>query len=188
MTLKGLLALDVLRLTMCTNKPSGDLITMSCDVFLSYTREKHCEELWRQLQTELQLKAGRSVTIFKDTEAIRTGDNWRKVLSDELESAKIFLFLLSVPWIQSKECIQEYKIFKKTMTNKKTMFPIEWVPVDDAFLEPGQRILNKEIQQLNRRFSWADLRHRSMDSYEVKSTIANMANELAADLKLARAP
>jgi hypothetical protein len=157
---------------------------MPCDIFLSYTREKDpfVGSLWGKLQDQVRLRAGRSASIFKDTEGIMTGDNWSDVLISEVKSAKIFLFLLSVPWIQSDWCVKEYKLFKESMTPKKKLFPIEWVPVNEAFLSDSQKILNKEIQKLQVRFKWKDLQNRSLESDDVKITIGNMADELADDL------
>jgi hypothetical protein len=70
---------------------------------------------WKRLQNELQQRVGTSTTIFKDTEDIEVGATWSHVLVENLNSAKVLLFLLSPTWLMSEWCVKEYSTFKEAM-------------------------------------------------------------------------
>jgi hypothetical protein len=129
------------------------------------------------------------VDIFKDTEGIKTGDDWQDVLNSNLDSARIFLFLLSVQWLQSKWCNLEYKIFTERMKvdQMKKLFPVEWVAVDDRFLNDDQKLLNKEIRK-EQLFDFKHLQNRQFESAEVNSAIVDLADRITEYLGSIRAP
>ena len=119
---------------------------MTCDVFLSYTRIKAQYEdvitpFWKRLQSELQQRAGTSTTIFKDTEDIEVGATWSDVLVENLNSAKVLLFLLSPTWLMSEWCVKEYSTFKEAMArdSRKKVFPVLWTTIDTRDLNEDQK-------------------------------------------------
>jgi TIR domain len=119
---------------------------MTCDVFLSYTRIKAQYEdvitpFWKRLQNELQQSVGTSTAIFKDTEDIEVGATWSDVLVENLNSAKVLLFLLSPTWLMSEWCVKEYSTFKEAMArdSRKKVFPVLWTTIDTRDLNEDQK-------------------------------------------------
>jgi len=75
------------------------------EIFISYAHED--KKVRQKLEKHLQaLHRQGFVSIWTDS-AIQPGDRWRKVLEDKLNSARVFILLVSADFIASDFCYTE---------------------------------------------------------------------------------
>jgi hypothetical protein len=53
-----------------------------------------------------------SFAVWRDTEALRTGDRWDERIDQQLRSADILIILLTPSWLQSDYCRREFLVFE----------------------------------------------------------------------------
>ncbi len=86
------------------------------DVFFSYKRQKSTE-IWylgvkEKLEIWLEQELQRNVTIFYDTEDIRSGMRWRQKIASALSESRCMVCLWSPLYFRSKWCVAEWQTFE----------------------------------------------------------------------------
>lgn len=83
------------------------------DLFISYRRainegpDRWVSSFQKALHLSLKQLVGDKVVIWRDEEQLHTGDNWRDKLVEALESAAIYLAIISRTYLESRECRNE---------------------------------------------------------------------------------
>jgi hypothetical protein len=87
----------------------------------------------------VQQKTGKKLTVFQDKRDIHGGDKWADILTNELDSAKLLIILLSPTWLNRKWCRKEYTLFCKSGSSQalRPIFPLLWDEVLDHHIEKG---------------------------------------------------
>lgn len=84
--------------------------------FLSYSHADDSEfavvdALVSKLKAFVRAKSGRELEVFVDRESIGWGENWRSKISGSVESATVFIPLLSANYLSSEPCREEFLAF-----------------------------------------------------------------------------
>jgi hypothetical protein len=166
---------------------------MANEVFLSYTRIKESKEhlitaFHDRLQQKLKEKTRSTVTIFIDTENLTPGAKYSEEIKGALEKEKIFLFLLSQTWIESRWCVQEYECFVESMRDNqnKALLPILWTRVRESFFTEKEIALFNEVSQYQRvgkEINWERLKFFNGESPDADQAVLDLADELADTLE-----
>ena len=85
------------------------------DVFLSYRRDCTCQtwvdEIFYPLfQSYLSEALGYEASIFKDTEAIRTGSAWQSQLKNALAYSKVLVPIFIPSYFWHEYCVREFSV------------------------------------------------------------------------------
>jgi hypothetical protein len=87
------------------------------DIFVSYRHvsdesdEKWVTQFCRGLETMIDDLLEEKIKVWRDNEKIRAGDEWRPEIDKALESAAIFLAIISQSYFRSEVCRQEMDRF-----------------------------------------------------------------------------
>jgi TIR domain len=86
------------------------------DVFLSYSRKfPHLEwvdDIFLPLfQAYLSEACNKDVKIFKDTEEIHTGNDWRNKIRTSLVRSRVMVSVFSPAYFRSEWCVREFSVF-----------------------------------------------------------------------------
>lgn len=102
------------------------------DAFFSYKRDPQSDR-WHEIVKEklkfwLGMELNRpsdSITIFFDTEEIRTGARWQTKLSDALKRSKCIACVWSLYYFQSRWCVSEWRTFRdrEQLFNRELVLP-----------------------------------------------------------------
>src|SRR5689334_16818015 len=84
--------------------------------FLSYARADDeafgmVDPLVSKLKALVKVKTGRSLDVFVDRDSIGWGENWRDRLAESVESATVFLPLLTATYLEREACREEFLAF-----------------------------------------------------------------------------
>jgi hypothetical protein len=116
------------------------------DIFLSYKHvdgggDPWIDEFCESLRLEL-LKWLGQVSVFRDSadRALLPGDVWRQRLMQAVETAPVFLAVLTDPYFRSDECMEELGAFLGRLKGADKaaalrLVPVLRLPVDNAMLE-----------------------------------------------------
>lgn len=95
------------------------------EIFLSYSHKNKDDinELYDILTKKYKL------SLWKDTQSIRTGDDFREEIHHGILNAKIFLSCLSKDYIESKNCIKELKL-ANSLEKKCLLLVLESIDIE----------------------------------------------------------
>src|ERR1700692_597452 len=103
------------------------------EVFFSYKRDAESDAWHRTVMEKLRywLKQELNqleVSIFFDTEEIRTGMRWRAKISDALKVSKIIVCVWSPLYFQSAWCVSEWKTFaeRERVSGRELIIPASY--------------------------------------------------------------
>ena len=121
------------------------------DIFVSYRHvadtDPWMDVLCSSLKLELGKRLGR-VSMFRDSAALLAGDRWRDEIERLVQSSPVFLAVLSDPYFDSKECMEELSLFLKRLKSATdtgsapTLMPILRLPVDHP-------LMSRDLQPFN---------------------------------------
>jgi hypothetical protein len=161
---------------------------MGYDIFMSYTHVKDFNGavglFVEHLEPELYKKSGVIISVFHDKKDIKIGDEWKKFISAQLQSAKILLVLLSPTWLHSPECKWEYKEFLASMkpTTKKKIISLIWDPLENAILDAPHKKLLGEIKKYQL-LDWTSHQYDDFKVRDQQAALGELAGQLVAQLK-----
>lgn len=139
----------------------GYLPQFKNDLFVSYrrsanaTHDKWVDAFCNELRSSLNELVGRDVSIWRDSDQLRTGEAWRQDLHTAIEGTAIFLAVISRSYLQSDECRKELDEFLRCMKNAgnvpRKIFPVFKQPPNPEVPTPP------EVSALQRHefFQWA---------------------------------
>ena len=85
------------------------------DAFFSYKRNPQTDDWHSEVKKKLEFWVGqeinRKVSIFMDTEDIRTGNRWKQKLGDALKKSRCIVCIWSPYYFQSRWCVSEWSTF-----------------------------------------------------------------------------
>ena len=124
-----------------------------CDIFLSYrhvadeTDEKWITKFHEALETKIEDLLGEKVKIWRDKADIRAGDQWRPEIDRALESAAIFLAIISQSYFRSEVCRQEMDRFLGLYKQANDAAPRLILPI---FKQPPTTDVPPDINEFHR--------------------------------------
>lgn len=109
------------------------------DLFISYRRainegpDRWVSSFQQALHLNLRRLVGDNVTIWRDEEQLLTGDDWRDKLVEALESAAIYLAIISRTYLDSRECRNELDLMLDKLRSapgkgQRQIFPVFMQP------------------------------------------------------------
>ena len=124
-----------------------------CDIFVSYRHvadesdEKWVTQFCSGLETKLDELLGDQVRFWRDNEKIRAGDEWRPEIDKALESAAIFLAIISQSYFRSEVCRQEMDRFLGLYKQANEATPRLIFPI---FKQPPTLDVPPDINEIHR--------------------------------------
>ncbi len=123
------------------------------DIFVSYRHvadesdEKWVTRFCEGLKTRIEEMLGEKIEFWRDNVQLRAGDEWRPEIDKALESAAIFLAIISQSYFRSEVCRQEMDRFlglykQANETTPRLIFPI--------FKQPPTRDVPPDINEIHR--------------------------------------
>lgn len=161
------------------------MVARRYDAFWSYTRfdddndGRWLTDLRKALVTEIQALFGKRVEIFQDIDGIAWGERWGTKLANSLDNAVFLIPIITPSYFASEPCRQELKQFvdQENKTDfKESILPLYYIDtpqLQDEF-EKATDILAQQVAAHNY-IDIRQLRHRDINSYEVKQKLKELA-------------
>lgn len=139
--------------------PTATSITTEVSVFVSYARVddeatySRISKVVDDIATAYRSMTGRAVGIFKDTDSIEPGENWKDRIRLGLSASSIFLAFVSPAYLRSPMCRQELSEFTAFLATDSTMrlvVPLVFASVDRIERHFGDDELWQELSRRNR--------------------------------------
>jgi hypothetical protein len=152
--------------------------------FFSYSRDDDEDSngalsaLRDRIQREVRGQLGRSMKTFRlwqDKEAIAPGRLWEEEIKTAVRQAVFFIPIITPTVVRSPHCKFELESFlarEAELGRSDLVFPILYIRVPE--LEDSARQKNDPVLSIIARrqyLDWRDLRHRDVDSSDVKGAI-----------------
>lgn len=124
------------------------------DIFISYRhssnegQDKWVDTFCNRLEERLTEFVG-DITIWKDKTDLRAGDKWRPEIAEALDSAAIFLAIISRTYFESDVCRNELDQFLGRAKEAAEALPRRIVPIFKQPAKPGQD-MPQELAQIHR--------------------------------------
>lgn len=133
------------------------------DIFISYAHANNAEKdendkgwidhFYEKIMLGYQNTTGENLVFWLDQVALSCGDVLKKINDDGLENTKLFIPILSPPYIKSEWCRKEFLRFEELaresnslhINNKSRILPIILFPFED--IKPNG---NREIEEFDR--------------------------------------
>jgi len=135
-------------------RPAGAAPDMTdVEIFISHrSDDNRCGNVLRfreDLEKQLKLEGLHSPRVFLSSSDLPTGVSWQEELKDRLNSAQVFLALLSPGYFMSDVCSKEWRFFEKRMEldgrGTGLVQPVLWSPKAHLELPGGMQDLRFEI-------------------------------------------
>lgn len=170
----------------------------SNDIFISYRRainegpDRWVESFKAALELQLRQLVG-DVSIWRDEERIRTGDDWRQVLNEALAGAAIYVAIISRTYLDSRECRNELDLMlarlRQDAGKERRIFPIYKQPPKSEADMPSELAGTQRREFFQRRqdapLGFAELDARAED-HEFQTRLAWLAQEVTVALERLR--
>jgi hypothetical protein len=170
------------------------------DLFISYRRainegpDRWVSSFQKALHLSLKQLVGDKVVIWRDEEQLHTGDNWRDKLVEALESAAIYLAIISRTYLESRECRNELDLMLAMLRadlgkRQHRIFPVYVHPPRSGADVPAELQGTHHREFFERRddaplgFSELDARP---DCLEFQQRLARLAQEVTVALERLR--
>jgi hypothetical protein len=91
--------------------------------------------------------------IWRDKEKLKAGDHWNKEIERSIDSADVFIVLLTPKWISSAHCLKEFRAFEQMETARNSggyVIPIYGREIEGQakFLKPDQKDLLDRLNKI----------------------------------------
>ena len=118
-------------------------------------------------------------SVFQDKHHLSDGSHFPEALAAELNSADVFLALVSPAWLQSEWCRREFSIFTEDATNSLRLHkivPVLWVETPEI----DKRSLDLVARTMaNISYSdWRDLRYENWDNSDNQRQVGKLAESI----------
>ncbi len=159
--------------------------------FFSYSRDDDADfkgalsALRDGIYSELRARLGRSrkeFSLWQDKSAIALGTMWKSEIKKGIEQSFFFIPIITPSSIKSDYCKFEFELFlarEKALGRDDLIFPIIYIPVDALEDESKRRddpVLS--IVAERQRVDWHLLRHRGIDTTEVREKITAFCEDI----------
>jgi TIR domain len=117
--------------------------------------------------------------VFQD-KGIHVGDKWADILSNNLDSAKLLLILLSPTWLNSEWCRKEYTLFKSGSSQPlRPILPLIWDKILDHHVEKGSEAdtIFSELKAYQIR-DWTEFSEADWRSPDTNRAAGKLAEEI----------
>lgn len=153
-------------------------------------------ELLKAIEAEYELQTGTTLSVFKDTDSIGWGTNWRDCIEEALLNTAIFIPVLTPTYLKRPACLKELRdvcAFYKDHGIERGIYPIRFVDITRAlknFADDKLAILIGDTQGVN--FYEAGTRDPSSRAYadftsNIVSKIIEIDDELSQQHETGRA-
>jgi len=138
-------------------------------VFLSYAHAddknfSFVQPIKEGIQAFVKAKSGRDVNLFIDKESIGWGENWRERISEELQSALVFMPLLSASYLESEHCRDEFLTFySQSSVLGVTNLVLPILLFQSSLFEPGT---DDEIAKIAESLQYRLIEEPILDGYD----------------------
>lgn len=131
--------------------------------FYCYTRkdDRHTNGLLSQIRAELEkaieFKCGRHLEVFQDVDDISEGDEWQQKINMALDTATVFVPILTPSFFTSPYCLQELSRFREKLINtgnQGIILPIHFSEIKLVVLP-----LSEELLEFIKNLQWFDWTH-----------------------------
>jgi hypothetical protein len=165
--------------------------------FLSYARRDDAHEdgaltlLRQRISNELEVRLGRKVQVWQDTEAIPLGTKWEGRIPQAIAESAFFIPVISPSALNSPHCREELYAFldrEAELGRDDLVFPILYVPVSDI-AEADQRVRDVLEIIYDRQYAdWTKIRLMDGASAEVKQEIVRFSGAVVEALRKVSEP
>jgi hypothetical protein len=145
--------------------------------------------LANRIYPELRAQLGRTDKDFKlwgDKDALAVGEHWKEKLKEAVSESVFFVMMVSPSALNSPFCKFEFETFierERELGRADLVFPILYILVSD--LEVNQTATDAVISIVKNRHyvDWRSIRHRDVNSTEVKVTVEQFCSVIAKKLR-----
>jgi cobaltochelatase CobT len=161
--------------------------------FLSYARNDDAHERGRLselrelLSGEVAAQSGDPFEIFQDKEDISWGQQWQERIKQSLDSVTFLIPILTPRFFRSEACRDELEQFlnrERELNRGDLIMPLYYI--DTPILNDPIKRTDGALASLiysRQYWDWRNLRFESLDSKQVRETIAKMGKEILAALE-----
>ena len=124
--------------------------------FMSYARtdddhvKGHLSDFRTELYVQVRLLSGcKGFTIFQDKFSISPGQNWQERVCEEVDSACVFIAIMTPAFFRSEACREEVERFHKRVSgsqNPYLLLPIYYV-ASPQLEDPGRRDKDRGLSE-----------------------------------------
>lgn len=166
------------------------------DLFISYRRvvnegpDRWVSSFQQSLHLNLRRLLGDKVVIWRDEEQLHTGDLWRDKLIEALESAAIYLAIISRTYLDSRECRNELDLMLDKLRSapgkgRRQIFPVfVQPPRSDADLPSELKSMQMRdfFERTDAALGFAEIDARP-DCLEFQQRLSRLAQEVTVALE-----
>ncbi|GAA2220657.1 hypothetical protein GCM10009850_122520 [Nonomuraea monospora] len=161
-------------------------MALEVSVFASYAQiddaatYQRISRIVADIKTTLTSQTGSAVNVFKDTESIAAGENWRDRIRLGLSSSTILLAFVSLAYLKSAPCRQEFREFLGFLiANSETrlIIPLIYADFDRVDARSQEDDIWEEIKKLQV-IKMAHMRATDPGSSEWLSTIQQISDRI----------
>jgi hypothetical protein len=160
--------------------------------FFSYARRDDAHNdgaltlLRQRIRNELEVRLGRRLRVWQDTEAIPVGALWENRIPQAIAESAFFIPIITPSALNSPHCLMEYKAFlarEAELGRDDLVFPILYVDVPGIAKadQPAHELL--KIVHARQYADWRKIRPMPVASVEVRQEIARFAGDVVAALR-----
>src|SRR5260370_8405055 len=145
----------------------------------------HLSDFRTELYVQVRLLSGcKGFTIFQDKFSISPGQNWQERVCEEVDSACVFIAIMTPAFFRSEACREEVERFHKRVSgsqNPYLLLPIYYV-ASPQLEDPGRRDKDSIAALLYscQYDDWRELRKKSINSQAAKERIDKLAQMINA--------
>lgn len=138
--------------------------------FMSYAhrddRDGRLTRFRDRLERELGQQTGADVRIFKDSDDIELGEQWRKRLAEGLAASTFLLPIITPSFVMSPYCRQELETFllhEQAVGREDLVLPVYYIDCEDFLTSRSDEPADATARAVLERqyFDWRELRHMS---------------------------
>jgi hypothetical protein len=141
--------------------------------------------IYRELRSQLG-RTDKNFKLWRDKDALAAGDDWNEKLTAAVSESVFFIMMVSPSALNSSFCRFEFDSFikrEKELGRDDLIFPILYIPV--PHLQDSQIPIDPVISIVKDRQyeDWRPIRHRHVNSTEVKQTVEQFCSTIAKKLR-----
>lgn len=169
---------------MPTIPPSGSKVPVA---FMSYAhhddQDGRVSRFHERLERELRSQTGMDVTIFKDSDDIGLGEQWRKRLEEGLAAATFLLPIITPSFLTSPYCRGEFETFRgheQALARDDLILPVYYIGCEDFRFSTSDETAAATARSVLERqfFDWRELRHLSPSDQRAERARTKLAERI----------
>jgi hypothetical protein len=141
--------------------------------------------IYRELRSQLG-RTDKNFKLWRDKDALAAGEHWKEKLKEAVSESVFFIQMVTPSAVNSNFCRFEFERFierERELGRSDLVFPILYISVPDleitTMADPVISIV-KDRQYAD----WRSIRHRDVNSTEVKQTVEQFCSTISKKLRL----